>query len=114
MMEPFVTRGSCTADSGSSAPMGVTEQLGVSETGEFVEKLWITHDLSFPPPISGESVDSRVMEDNLYPIIFGHAPQRLIHHIIQLRKRYSEKRTWLRKKDFKSEYRQMHLRERRA
>jgi len=114
MMEPFVTRGTCTSYSGSSAPMGVTEQLGVIETGEFIEKLWITHDLSLPAPISRESVDSRVMEDKLYPIMFGHAPQRLIHHLIQLCKRYPEKRTWLRKKDFKSAYRQMHSRERRS
>jgi len=32
------------------APMGVAAQLGVSETGEFVEKLRKTHDLSFPAP----------------------------------------------------------------
>jgi len=35
------------------APMGVAEQLGVSETGEFVEKLRITHNLSFSRRMAG-------------------------------------------------------------
>ena len=65
------------------APMGVAEQLGVSETGEFVEKLRITHNLSFPAPISMESVNSRVREEELKLIMFGHALQRIIHHIVQ-------------------------------
>ena len=42
------------------APMGVADQLGISATGEFVSKLRITHDLSFPQIVSGESVNSRV------------------------------------------------------
>ena len=96
------------------APMGVAEQLGVSETGEFIEKLRITHDLSFPAAFSNQSVNSRVNKDELEPCMFGHALQRLIHHIVVLRKRHPDKRIWLRKEDFKSAYRRMHLRARTA
>ena len=42
------------------APMGVADQLGVSATGEFVSKLRVTHDLSFPGKISKKSINSRV------------------------------------------------------
>lgn len=96
------------------SPMGVAEQLGVSETGEFVEKLRITHDLSFPGIISNESVNSRVRKEELEPIMFGHALLRIIHHIVHLRKRFPDKVIWLRKEDFKSAYRRMHLREQTA
>ena len=96
------------------SPMGVAEQLGVSETGEFVEKLRITHDLSFPGIISNESVNSRVRKEELEPIMFGHALLRIIHHIVHLRKRFPDKVIWLRKEDLKSAYRRMHLREQTA
>ena len=94
--------------------MGVAELLGVSETGEFIEKLRITHDLSFPAAISNQSVNSRVNEDELEPCMFGKALQRSIHHIVILRQRHPDKRIWLRKEDFKSAYRRMHLRARTA
>ena len=36
------------------APLGVTEHLGISESGTYVPKLRLTHDLSFPGAISAE------------------------------------------------------------
>ena len=59
------------------APMGVTDQLGISATGEFVSKLRITHDLSFPQLVSGESVNSRVEKEKLEPCMFGHTLLRI-------------------------------------
>jgi len=94
--------------------MGVLGQLGVSKTGEFIKKVRITHDLSFPAAISNQSVNSRVNEDELEPCMFGKALQRSIHHIVILRQRHPDKRIWLRKEDFKSAYRRMHLRARTA
>ena len=47
------------------SPMGVAEQIGISATGEFVPKLRLTHDLSFPGKESGESINSRVEKINL-------------------------------------------------
>ena len=91
------------------APMGVADQLGISATGEFVSKLRVTHDLSFPQEISGESLNSRVKQDELEPCMFGHTFLRVIHHIIYLRQKYPNKIIWLRKEDFKSAYRRLHL-----
>ena len=36
------------------SPMGIAEHLGITETGEFVEKLRVTHDLSCPGIFSKE------------------------------------------------------------
>jgi len=94
--------------------MGVAEQLGVRKIGKFIGKLRITHDLSFPAAFSNQSVNSRVNEDELEPCMFGHALQRLVRHIVVLRQRHPDKRIWLRKEDFKSAYRRMHLRARTA
>ena len=91
------------------APMGVADQLGISATGEFVSKLRVTHDLSFPQAVSKESLNSRVDGDQLQPCMFGHTLLRLVHHIVFLRNKYPGKRIWLRKEDFKSAYRRMHL-----
>jgi hypothetical protein len=92
------------------APMGVADQLGVSATGEFIEKLRVTHDLSFPGSESKESINSRVIKDILEPIMFGHALIRVIHYIVNLRRRHPTRKIWIRKEDFKSAYRRIHLR----
>ena len=91
------------------APMGVANQLGISATGDFVSKLRVTHDLSFPQEVSGESINSRVKQDELEPCMFGHTFLRVIHHIVYLRQKYPNKIIWLRKEDFKSAYRRLHL-----
>lgn len=41
--------------------IGVVEQLGVSESGTFVPKKRLIHDLSFPGAVSDESINSRVI-----------------------------------------------------
>jgi hypothetical protein len=89
--------------------MGVADQLGISATGEFVSKLRVTHDLSFSQAVSGESLNSRVQKEELEPCMFGHTLLRLVHHIVHLRSEYPGKKIWLRKEDFKSAYRHMHL-----
>ena len=68
--------------------MGVADQLGISATGEFVSKLRLTHDLSFPQIVSGESVNSRVKKQKLEPCMFAHTLLRVIHHIIYLKSKY--------------------------
>ena len=90
-------------------PMGVASQCGISAFGEFIDKLRITHDLSFPGKTSNESVNSRSIPTDLEPIMFGHTLLRIIHYIVNLRKRYPEKKIWVRKEDIKSAYRRMHL-----
>ena len=87
------------------SPMGVAEALGVDASGNFIPKLRVTHDLSFPGAVSGQSVNSRVIKDDLEPCMFGHALLRIVHHIVHLRNKYPNKIIWLRKEDFKSAYR---------
>ena len=91
-------------------PMGVADHLGISAFGEFIEKLRITHDLSFPGATSQESVNSRIIEDDdMEPCMFGHTLLRVIHYIVNLRSRHPDKKIWIRKEDLKSAYRRMHI-----
>ena len=91
------------------SPMGIAEQVGVTASGEFAAKLRVTHDLSFPGAHSLESINSRVIKDSLEPCMFGHALIRIIHYIVNIRSRYPSKKIWIRKEDFKSAYRRMHV-----
>ena len=91
------------------APLGVADHLGISATGEFVSKLRVTHDLSFPGAFSQQSVNSRVDKDVLEPCMFGHTLLRVVHRIVHNRIRHPNRIIWLRKEDFKSAYRRLHL-----
>ena len=91
------------------SPMGIAEHLGIAENGEYVDKLRVTHDLSFPGAKSNESINSRVDKEKLEPIMFGHCLLRVIHRIVDLRARHPTKKIFIRKEDLKSAYRRMHL-----
>ena len=91
------------------SPMGVVEQLGINKDDEFVPKRRLTHDLSFPGIVSNESINSRVLDDKLEPCMFGYTFLRIIHKIVQLRKRFPDKTIWIRKDDTKSAYRRIHI-----
>ena len=90
------------------SPLGVTEQIGISSSGNFVEKCRVTHDLSFPGESSGESINSRVDKEILEPCMFGHSLLRIIHYIVNLRRRHPNRRIFIRKEDYKSAYRRVH------
>ena len=90
-------------------PMGVATHTGVTKDGTFEEKDRVTHDLSFPGKVSTESVNSRVDATKLEPCMFSHVLLRLIHYIVNLRTRYPQSRIWLRKEDYKSAFRRLHL-----
>ena len=47
------------------SPMGVANQLGVSEEGTFMPKKRLTHDLSFTQEASNEAINTRVIETDL-------------------------------------------------
>ena len=91
------------------SPLGVADHLGISETGEYVEKLRVIHDLSWPGKISKESINSRINKDELKPIMFGHCLLRIIHYICYIRKHFPSKIICLRKKDLKLAYLRFHL-----
>ena len=90
-------------------PMGVASHVGIDHTGEFVPKNRVTHDLSFPGKCSGHSVNSQIRTGNLEPCIFSYFLLRLIHYRIALRTEYPNQRIWIRKEDFKSAFRRLHM-----
>ena len=90
-------------------PMGVATHLGITEKGNFEPKDRVTHDLSFPGCISGDSVNSRVKTKNLEPCMFSFVFLRLVHYIVALRRKYPKTRIWIRKEDIKSAFRRLHL-----
>ncbi len=90
-------------------PMGVATHLGINEEGKFLPKNRVTHDLSFLGEISRTSVNSRVKTKNLEPCMFSFVLLRVIHYIVALRRKYPNRKIWLRKEDFKSAFRRLHL-----
>ena len=91
-------------------PMGVAAHLGITESGKFVTKNRVTHDLSFPGKFSGKSVNSRVKSKSLEPCMFSLVFLRLIRYIVvALRTKYPKTKIWLRNKDLKSAFRRLHL-----
>ena len=91
------------------APMGVAVHMGISADGTYIPKERVTHDLSFPGSATGSSINSRLLSDEMEPCMFGHMFLRLLHYIIHLRQHYPTKKIWLRKEDFKSAYRRLHV-----
>ena len=91
------------------SPMGVADQLTISDLGEVIQKDRVTHDLSFPGKHSGESINSMIDDDSLFDLIYGHMHSRCIHQIVATRKRFPGARILGNKADFKSAYRRQHL-----
>ena len=59
--------------------MGIVDQLGISASGKFVPEIRITHDLSFPSKESEESINSRVIKDDIEPCMFGYTAFDVLH-----------------------------------
>jgi hypothetical protein len=91
------------------SPMGIVSQLTINERGEVIPSNRITHDLSFPGAASKQSINSRTRLDELIPCNYGHMLARCIHHIVQLRMKFTNSPIVIQKVDFKSAYRRVHL-----
>lgn len=87
------------------SPMGVADQLTISELGEVIQKDRVTQDLSFPGKASGESINLMIDDSSLFDLIYGHMHSRCIHQIVATRKRFPSARILGNKADFKSAYR---------
>ena len=90
-------------------PMNVVEQMTISETGELIEKQRACHDLSFPCPPSDSSVNSRVLQDEIPPCMFGYCLLRILHYIATLRYHHPSTPILIQKVDWKSAYKRVHL-----
>jgi hypothetical protein len=96
-------------ENASIAPMGVVSQSTINELGEVIPSNRVTHDLSFPGPLSGLSINSRTKMDCLEPCFYGYTLSRIIHKIVAYRIMYPTTPIVLQKVDFKSAYRRMHV-----
>jgi hypothetical protein len=106
---PLKPRDARKLNNASISPMGVVSQSTINELGEIIPSNRVTHDLSFPGPISGQSINSRTEMDQLVPCYYGYTLNRIIHQIVAYRMIYPTLPIVLQKVDFKSAYRRMHL-----
>ena len=70
------------------APHGVVSQNTITDYGKIVEKERVTHDQSFPGKTSNQSINSRVIDDELKECQFGYTHKRMLHYIIGCRQRH--------------------------
>ena len=85
------------------APMGLVAQNTINELGEIMPKDRLTHDQSF------EIGNNRVRMEDHQPVVFGHALRRLMHFVVDTRRRHPTTPILLQKVDFKAAYRRAHL-----
>jgi len=97
----------------SLVPLGCVQQSSVDPLGNRVVKYRMTHDQSFPGP-SNKSVNSRVQHDKLPPIRYSFVLLRIIHYIVDLRRRHPTTRIYLCKFDIDAAYRRCTLSSRTA
>ena len=90
------------------APMGLVAQNTINARGEIVPKDRLTHDQSFEVG-QAPSVNNRVRMEEHQDVLFGHALRRLIHFIVETRRRHPTTPILLQKVDFKAAYRRAHL-----
>ena len=90
-------------------PMGVQNQLTISEFGEIIPKKRVTHDLSHNRR-AGESVNQRVRTDELPECKFGHSFVRFLHLIHHIRWLHPNQPILANKFDIEKAYRRLHVR----
>ena len=90
------------------APMNIMNQNTIDEHGRIVGKDRLTHDQSYKW-ISGTSVNSRVLKEDLLPCRFGACIKRLSNWAVAARRKHPGRRILATKIDYKSAYRRCHL-----
>ena len=90
------------------APMNIQKQNMIDKFGQIVPKDRLTHVQSFKW-LSGTSVNSRVIIEELLPCIFGSCISRIVNWAITACLLYPNLLILASKIDFKSAFRQMHL-----
>ena len=94
---------------GAWAPLNITEQWSINEKGDRIEKKRLTHDQSFKGLKSNESINDRLDEEKLEPLIYGYMFSRFLHMIHAMRLAHPFLVILICKYDLDSAYRRMHL-----
>ena len=90
-------------------PLGIADQFTVTENGDQIQKLRITHDCSWEDP-SGFSVNNTVLTELLEPCKYEYCLNRILHKIQKMRYDYPLSNILITKHDFDSAYRRLHWR----
>jgi hypothetical protein len=94
-------------DGAMAQPLGMAEQLALSETGARVPKFRLTQDLSFSLTGDKVSVNSRVDMEAYPEMIYGWCLPRIIHYIVALRSQFPDQRIFISKYDYSDAYRRI-------
>ena len=90
------------------SPMNIADQAGINERGEVIDKKRLTHNQSMTYS-SGTSLNNRTIKEELQDVMYGSCLCRVIHQIVEYRRRHLKVRILIQKVDFKSAYRRSHL-----
>ena len=90
------------------APLNIAAQNTINEFGQIIAKDRLTHDQSFDFS-ERSSVNSRVIEEKVLPVRYGHCIKRIINWAVSARNRHPNVKIFASKTDFKSAYRRVHM-----
>ena len=94
---------------GELAPVGIDDKVWSElPDGSKKVKYRLTHDQSFEGSV-GKSVNGRVREEDLAPLLYGGCFSRIIHYIVDVRLRHPNIPILGAKSDFKAAYRRVSL-----
>jgi hypothetical protein len=88
-------------------PLGMAEQLTLTESGARAPKFRLTQDLSFSLTEPEASVNSRIDLAAYVEMIYGWCLSRTIHYIVSLRLKYPTQRIFITKYDYSDAYRRI-------
>jgi hypothetical protein len=88
-------------------PLGMAEQLTLTESGERNPKYRLTQDLSYSLTKKGVSINSRIDMDQYPEMVYGWCLLRIIHFIVALRAKHPGVRIFIAKYDYSNAYRRI-------
>jgi hypothetical protein len=76
------------------APVGIANQLTISDDGEVIAKNRLTHDQTFKFGPE-KSLNNRMRMSEVNPVAFGWCLSRLLHYIVDLQRRHPSTKIFL-------------------
>jgi hypothetical protein len=95
---PLPTRAIFKIHGAVLAPVGIANQLRISDDGEVIAKDRLTHDQTFKFG-PGKSLNNRMQMSEANPVVFGWCLSRLLHYIVDLQRRHPSIKIFLMKTD---------------
>jgi hypothetical protein len=105
---PLPTRAVFKIPDVALASVGISNQLTINDGGEVTTKDRLTHDQTFEFGTE-KSLNNRVRMDIVNPVVFGWCLSRILHYIVDLRRRHPSTKIFLAKTDWNRAFRRGHL-----